>query len=103
MFKTDTEDYSVVRGCEKRIYHVKNTESDIFDEAYLVLKRQDKTRTASPRELEREALRIVRGTVIQPPSVEKHKKHENLLAYIAGVLSSAIVIALVSLVLWLAL
>ena len=27
-----------VRGCEKRIYHVKNTESELFDEAYFILK-----------------------------------------------------------------
>ena len=103
MFKTSSEGISVVRGCEKRIYHVKNTESDIFDEAYLVLKRQDKGRSVSPRELEREALRIVKGTVVQPPAAEKPKKRERLLAYIAGALSSAAAIALVSFILWLAL
>lgn len=94
----------VVRGCEKRIYHVKNTESEIFDEAYLILRREGRGRSATPRELEREAMRIVSGVVTSGSSSgERPKSREKLRAFLAGVLASALLIGIVSLVLWLVL
>ncbi len=51
----------MIRGCEKRIYYLKNTDSELFDEAYLILRRGVGASCATPRELEREAMRIVRG------------------------------------------
>ena len=104
MFKTDSEENFVVRGCERRIYHVKNTESEIFDEAYFVLKRQERGRAISPRELEREALRIVNCAVAtEPIPIVPCRKKERLRAYVAGALSSSVIIAFISLVLWLTL
>ena len=87
----------MVRGCEKRIYYVKNPESELFDEAYLILRRGARTDTATPKEIELEAMRIVRGSDMHEPPV---KKHENLKAFLAGAALSAAVIGVLSLLLW---
>lgn len=88
----------MVRGCEKRIYHVKNPESELFDEAYLILRRGARTNTATPREIELEALRILRGSDKRESTP---KKHENLKAFLAGAALSAAVIGALSVLLWL--
>ena len=82
----------MVRGCEKRIYYVKNPESELFDEAYLVLKRAQRGTAVSPRELELEAMRIVRGSD-RPSDMGRYGKKEGLRAFFAGALLSAVVIA----------
>ncbi len=42
-----------MRGCERRIYHVRSADSPCFEEAYLILRRREK-RTGDPlREAER--------------------------------------------------
>ncbi len=48
----------VLRGCEKRVVHIKNTESDLFEEAYFFLK-TDIGKPLSASELSRAAQRIV--------------------------------------------
>lgn len=90
-----------VRGCEKRIYHVKNTESDIFDEAYFILKVGARKGTASPRELEREAMRLVNGTSESTVRRRGLEKRERIKAFFFGSLFSCGAIGLVSLILWL--
>ena len=93
---------AVVRGCEKRIYYVKNTDSEIFDEAYLILRRQEKGRRIPPRDIELEAMRIVNGA-----SGGKCRKSDgvegklgNLKAFFAGAVLSAVTIGIVSLIVW---
>ena len=91
----------MVRGCEKRIYYVKNPESEIFDEAYLVLRRQNGTRAATPREIELEAMRIVSSATGEKPSDPVTKKSERIRAFLAGAALSATFIGISSLLLWL--
>ena len=50
----------MVRGCQRKIYVVKSTESPLFEEAYFILKRNPAHQTAiSESEMAREANRIV--------------------------------------------
>ncbi len=101
--KTDEkETCDVVRGCEKRIYYVKNTDSEIFDEAYLILRRQEKGKHIPPREIELEAMRIVNGASGGRCRGGKGEAtdHGNLKAFFAGALLSALIIGAVSLILW---
>ena len=51
-----------MRGCERRIYHVKNAQSPCFEEAYLVLRRAGSIpdRGSASRTLAEEAERIIR-------------------------------------------
>ena len=53
-----------MRGCERRIYHVRSADSPCFEEAYLILRRRDGKGERSPKEEPRtmaeEAERIIR-------------------------------------------
>ncbi|MBE6587587.1 MAG: hypothetical protein E7647_04130 [Ruminococcaceae bacterium] len=57
----------MIKGCQKRIIHLKNTGSPYFEEAYFILK--DGTDTL-PREndMVKEALRIAESTSLQQRS-----------------------------------
>lgn len=100
--KTEVEETcDVVRGCEKRIYYVKNPDSEIFDEAYLILRRQERGRTASPREIELEAMRIVNGASAGHESIPVRNRYEKLKTFLAGAAASALIIGMVSVVIWL--
>jgi len=90
----------MVRGCEKRIYYVKNPESELFDEAYLILRRGVRTTAASPRELELEAMRILRASDSSHLPKEK-KRRGNMKAFIAGAVMSALMTGAIALFLWL--
>lgn len=92
-----------LRGCEKRIYHIKNTESDIFDEAYFVLKVGKGKTGMTPREIEKEAMKLVNGTAGTSGKKKNLEKREIIKAFILGSLFSGGAIGLVSLILWLAL
>ena len=64
MDQTGKEREPMMRGCERRIYHVRNADSPCFEEAYLVLRRGGggrafPARTAS-RTMAEEAERIIR-------------------------------------------
>lgn len=56
----------MLRGCQRKIYYVRNAESRIFEEAYFVLKKrvsseyEPGTRYVSDREMAEEAERLVR-------------------------------------------
>lgn len=51
----------MVKGCQRKIYYLKNTGSKYFEEAYLVLKREESGKAqASQTELSREAERIIK-------------------------------------------
>ncbi len=96
-----------VRGCEKRIYHVKNTESEIFDEAYFILKVGGRKSSAGPRELEKEAMRIVNGATKPSDGQCVNKagttKREKRKAFVMGSLVTCGIIGFVYLILWLVL
>lgn len=94
---------NMVRGCEKRIFYVKNPGGDVFDEAYFILrKRSDgslRDRGATPREIQLEAMRIAEGAISAVPRFS-HGKREKLRAFIAGAAVSAISLGIVGTVLW---
>lgn len=83
----------MIRGCEKRIYYLKNPESELFDEAYLVLRRGVTGVCATPRELEREAMRIVRGGD-DGRRVQPRASGGRIRAFILGAALSALLIGI---------
>ena len=91
----------MVRGCEKRIYYVKNPDSEIFDEAYLILRRQEKGKRISPRDIEREAMRILSSAEGTGNAPRERRDRRQLKAFLAGALLSALTILAISLVIWL--
>ena len=83
----------MVRGCEKRIFYVKNPGGDIFDEAYFILRRRGaadmlREHTATPREIELEAMRIAEGAAGAVPHKDS-RENGHLKAFIAGAAVSA--------------
>lgn len=97
----------MVKGCQRKIYHVKNTESRIFEEAYFVLKKRVSSEYApgicyvSDREMAAEAERLVRELC---PDSAKYSPRTALIAgkagaFALGAVSSSAVIGTVALVL----
>lgn len=95
----------MIRGCQKRIYYVKNPESVIFDEAYFILRRNTPGNTRSGKfvsedDMKREARRIVLQTTGEKEDAFKNNRGK-LAAFIAGALISVFVIGICAAVIFL--
>lgn len=95
----------MLRGCQKRIYYMKNPGSKYFEEAYLILKK-DAPQSKNPalsydfsRDLASEADRIVRDACnyFSPPP--KTRLFGRAAAFALGAASSSALIGTVALVL----
>ena len=53
----------MVRGCQRRVVFLKNTDSSVFSEAYFILTDNDNTRGMSDEDMIREANRIIDESV----------------------------------------
>lgn len=94
----------MLRGCQKRIYYVKNPESDIFDEAYFILRRGaglphgrgDGASHMSKMKLEAERLMADAGE--SSASTRMRRRREKIIAFFFGICASAAAAALVALI-----
>ena len=97
----------MIKGCQRRIYHIKNTSSPIFEEAYFVLKKRS-TWEYTPglnhindSEMAAEAERIIaevcRGCSHKP--AKQFPRMNKASAFALGALSSSAVIGLSALLL----
>ena len=86
----------MIRGCERRIYHVKNPESEIFDEAYFILRRGYDPAASGGRRiaLDEEVRRLVSGAGV-PERSRRRGIGGRLAAFIAGASASAALAAIV--------
>lgn len=62
----------MIKGCQKKIIHIKNTDSPYFEEAYFILRGDDSTRF-SENDMIKEALKIAENTCAFPKK-RKSKK-----------------------------
>jgi len=88
----------LIRGCEKRIYYMKNTGSSIFEEAYFVLKNNPSCADIKNNSLAEEADRIISESCIL--FTKKRKKSRALgraIFFSLGVGFASVVIGIVSL------
>jgi len=95
----------MVRGCQKRIYYIKDPRSTLFSEAYFVLKTGE-DKTPGEGELAAEAQRIV-ADFDRSSCISVRKSHhigagQKLGAFIIGAASSSAVIGGIALLLVLA-
>ncbi len=74
----------VYKGCEKRMIMIKNTGSELFEEAYFILNNK-KAQNTSRTDMVKEANRIISENSIIPQSKEKQKNP--LFFYILGIFS----------------
>ena len=92
----------MVRGCQRKIYVVKNPESPLFEEAYFILKQNLPRKTeVSPNEMAEEAKRIVKDVCGLAPLYPKTGNifHNRLLAFVLGAAASSALIGSVALTL----
>ena len=82
----------VYKGCEKRMIMLKNTGSDLFEEAYFILNTK-RTARVSTGDMIKEANRIVAENNMIPKREEKQRTP--LFLYLLGVLSGIGVTALI--------
>ena len=92
----------MIRGCQKRIYYVKNPESNIFDEAYFILRRNIPENTAdgesvTEEDMKREAIRIVLQTEGEKEEIKK-KSLDKVIAFAAGAAVSSVIIGIIAVV-----
>ena len=67
----------VLKGCEKRIVHVKSPENPLFEEAFFFLKHQNNF-SSPPSELWREAEKIVNQNLLENIQGEEKKTSNRL-------------------------
>lgn len=74
----------IYKGCEKRMIMLKNTGSELFEEAYFILNNK-KSSSVSHNDMIKEANRIISDNDISIP--KEHKPKGWIVQYIIGFLS----------------
>ena len=74
----------IYKGCEKRMIMLKNTGSELFEEAYFILNSK-KSSSVSHNDMIKEANRIISDNNIAIP--KEHKPKTGIIQYIIGFLS----------------
>lgn len=83
-----------MRGCQRQIILLRGTESQIFDEAYFLLRKDFDRSRGSDAELLREAERLVERNTTR----RRARRHSRLWLFAAGMLSGGLVLWLFSLI-----
>lgn len=95
----------MIKGCQRQIYHIKSTNSTLFDEAYFILKKQVSTeyipgiRHINDSEMSDEATRIISEVCRGCPKkrLSRFGKMTQAGAFVLGAVSSSAVIGLLAL------
>ena len=92
----------MLRGCQRKVYYMKNTGSSVFDEAYLII-RNDYSDDGTCSNLAEEAERIIK----ESSDIFKKKRKKSIVArraaiFALGAASSSAIIGIVSLLIALA-
>ena len=93
----------MVKGCERRVVHLKNTDSAMFEEAFFLLKDEKNEKPPSHGMMVREANRIIeknitRGGVHEEPTPPIFSLRQALIVFLLGtLLGSGIVLLIMTL------
>ncbi len=85
----------MIKGCKKKIIYLKNTDSDMFDEAYFVLRCESEGSRFADCDMVEEARRIAEGASLEK-RVEKSKK--GLWFFSLGAVSATAILALAGII-----
>lgn len=100
--------FMAMKGCQKRIIVMKNTGSNLFDEAYFILKESAmRSQSISEHDMVGEASRIIyENMIIADPRLTRPRRRAGgielymlLRWYVAGVLTAALICAAIILLL----
>lgn len=82
----------MLRGCQKRVIHLRDTKSQLFDEAYFIIREQSDAQTSpTPHEMVKEAQRIIRQSLPEAELLRRQKMKLRVglcLSFFFGVLFS---------------
>ncbi|MBR6557871.1 MAG: hypothetical protein IKT70_02555 [Clostridia bacterium] len=85
----------MVRGCQKKIIHLRDTGSDLFEEAYFIIRPGKAAVRATETDMIREARRILENNRLgdkRPPTGKTHRKRRGaLILFSLGAASSGMV------------
>lgn len=89
-----------MRGYQKKVVCLKNTGSDLFEEAYFILKSTDEEGSFEKRQeiLIKEASRIIEDSLCNGEKRKKRAIPASISLYAAGFLSAALIITVLILV-----
>jgi hypothetical protein len=73
----------MIKGCQKKIIYLKNTESGLFDEAYFVVSRAEGAARVKETDMINEAKKIIEGASEKEYETEK-KKSKNMWFFSLG-------------------
>ncbi len=90
----------MIKGCQKRVVYLKNTDSCMFDEAYFVLSGEREDKSATEFDMVREAERIAMESVIGEPNRKREKKRR-LTFFAMGMLAATGMYAVFGIILYL--
>lgn len=85
-------DKTILKGCEKRILQIKSPKSELFEEAYLILKPQ--STEVSEVDMVKEAERLLKEISVKKRRLPRSFSFEDVLIFLAGVLLSAVILAI---------
>ncbi len=80
----------MIKGCQKRMIHVKNTGCDLFDEAYFILKNDVSTNGDFENDFLQTATAIINQNNLVKQKKKECKSSKKLLFFIFGCISGAV-------------
>ena len=83
---------TVLKGCERRILQIKSPKSELFEEAYFVLKPQ--TNEVSDADMVKEAERLLKNMTVKKRRFPTVFSLDDLWIFLAGVLLSVVILAI---------
>lgn len=81
----------MVRGCQRRVIFLKNTDSKIFSEAYFIIDDRVDTRALSDGDMVKEANRIIDLSLERRGEIEQDSRFRRVLAFLRRNLPSFLV------------
>lgn len=85
-------DKAVLKGCEKRILQIKSPKSELFEEAYLILKPQSVE--VDHADMVKEAEKLLREVSVKKRKFSLGVSLGDALFFLAGVLLSVVILAI---------
>ena len=87
----------MIKGCSRRVIYMKNTDSEIFDEAYFVLRRREEREEGRECDMVREAERIIRESMTE----KKQKgRQRSFYSFAMGLVCASIFYTLLGLIIY---
>lgn len=81
----------MVKGCQRRVLHLKNPEGGLFEEAFFFLRAPDVTERGGGHDMVAEANRILLGCQGDEPAPKRRPRGATL--FLLGVLTGAVLTA----------